>query len=83
MAIKGLRHCKPQVIRAGYDGGLDNCLVLDQYALQFERADAVVGGFEDIIHAADVGKDPIWAAAHGIAAAIILALDRPQRTILL
>ena len=71
---KCFRHGKPQLIGAGDDGGLGDRLVLDQYALQFEPADAVAGGFEGIIHAADVGKDPIWAATHGITTAIVLAV---------
>src|SRR6266513_5421154 len=66
--------------------------MLDQHALELERADAVVGGFEDIVHAAHVSQvafriarrhipGVVVAVAHGagIARAIIqIPLHEPE-----
>src|SRR6516164_7998872 len=45
----GLRNCQPDRIRTWHDRRLGNRFMLEQDALQLERADAVVGGLEDVV----------------------------------
>ncbi len=69
-ATKRLRHRKPQRVGRRHHGGLGHCRVLDQYALELERADAIVGGFKDVIGAADIGQVAVVVDARDVAGAI-------------
>ena len=73
---ESLRHGQAQRVGARHNGGFGDGRVLDQHALQFERADSVIRCLEYVIGAADVGQvaagiarrnvgGVIHAAAHG------------------
>ena len=51
----------------------DECLVLDLHAFQFEGADAITRGFEDVIAAADIGEVPGLAPDGDIAGTVVAA----------
>ena len=58
----GLGHREPQLVRGRDDGRLDDRGVLDEDALELERADLVVGGLEDVVGATDVGEIAVLVA---------------------
>ena len=78
-ATIGLRHRQPHRVGRGHHGGLGDGRVLDQHALQLERADAVVGRFEHVVGAADIGQVAVGVAAGDVAGAVDLAVDRRDR----
>jgi len=55
--------------------------VFDQRAFQFERADAVIGGFEHVVGAADIGVVTIGIAPGDVAGAIGVRAERRERTV--
>ena len=65
------RHRQTQRIRAGHHGHFHHRRVFDQRALQFERADAVVGGLEHIIGTANKSDVAVAVDLRGIAGAVI------------
>src|SRR6185312_12285644 len=70
----GLRDGQPDRIGRRHHGRFRHCVMLDQNALQFERADAIVGRFEDVIGAADEGEIAFLVDKYDIAAAIDRAI---------
>src|SRR3984957_14614057 len=56
--------------------------MLQQNALEFERADPVVRGFEDVIGAADKGQKTFVIGEHHVAAAIKIAVGAVQFAVL-
>ena len=52
---EGLRHREPHRVGARHDGDFGHGLVLDQHALELERADAIVRRLEHVVGAADEG----------------------------
>ena len=71
----------PRDLRADRDGGgLGHRGVLDQHALQLERADAVVRGLEDVVGAADEGQIALVVGKHHVAAAIFAGDPAPAKT---
>ena len=75
---KGLRHREPHRIGRRHDGRLGHRRMLDQRAFQLERADAVVGRFEHIVGAADIGQIAVVVDAGDIAGAIDARRDAPR-----
>ena len=70
-----LRHGTARGMRARYDGRLSHGWVLDQHALQFERADAVIGALEDVIGAADVPEVSVSITGCDVAGPVIGAFE--------
>src|SRR5271165_3534617 len=58
-------------IWTGHNRSFRHAGMLDQSALQLERAEAVIGTLEDVVSAADVGKVPISIAVRHIAGAVV------------
>ncbi len=48
--------------------------MLEQHAFQLERADAVVGGFEDVVGATDEGQVALVVGEYDVAAAVEIAV---------
>ena len=71
-----------QWIRRGDNGALDNVWMLDQRALNFKRADAIVGCLENIIGAADKREIAFGVTLHHVASAINRAFERKQIAII-
>ena len=67
---KRLRHGKPQRIGRRHHGGLGHRRMLDQDALKLERADAIIGGFEHVVGAADIGQIAVVVDCGDVAGAI-------------
>src|SRR5260221_13535260 len=72
----------PQRVRRGHHGALHHVSVLDQGALNFKRADAIVRSFEDIIGAADEGEIALGVALDYVAGAIDRTFQRNQISII-
>ena len=72
---KAFRDREPQRVGRRHHGGLGHGFVFDQRAFQFERADAVAAGFEDVVGAADIGEIAIGVAGGDVAGAVEGALD--------
>ena len=70
-----LRHEAADRVRARHDRRLGDRLVLDERALQLERADAVVRALEDVVGAADVG-DVAVGVPLGDVARVVVAVPR-------
>ncbi len=69
----GLGHRQAQRVRARHHGHFGHGLVLDQHALQLERADAVVRGLEHVVGAAHEG-DVAVGVARGDVAGVVVAV---------
>src|SRR5207245_9145883 len=67
---------------ARHHGGFRDPLVLDQDALQLERADPIVGGFEDVVGAADKGEIAVVIDEHHVAAAVVIAVGTGELAVL-
>ena len=52
--------------------------MFEQHAFQFERADAVVGRFEDVVGTADEGEIALVIGEHHVAAAIEIAIGAAE-----
>ena len=65
-----LRHRQPQRVGRRHDRRFGHRRVLDQRAFQLERADPVVGGFEHVVGAADIGEIAVGVAHRHIAGAV-------------
>ena len=74
-----LRHVQPLRVRAGNDGRFGHIGVLDQHRLQLERAQPVVGTFENVIGASHVG-DVAIAIPRGNVARVVVAIAHRIRT---
>ena len=72
----GLRHGHAQRVGAGHHGDFGHRLVLDQRALQFERADAVVGSLEHVVGAADEGDVAVGITRRDIAGVVVAVVHR-------
>ena len=72
----GLGHRQAQWVGAGHHGHLGHRLVLDQRALQLERADAVVGGLEHVVGATDVGDVAVGVARRHVAGVVVAVAHR-------
>ena len=70
----GLGDRQPDRIGARHHGGFRHRFMLQQHAFQLERADAVVGGFEHVVGAADKGEIAFLVGEHDVAAAIEIAV---------
>src|SRR3954447_26952729 len=66
----GLGDGGPPRVRHRDDGRLGHRRVLDQHALQLERADLVVAGLEDVVRAPDVGDVPLVVPPRDVAAVV-------------
>ena len=65
-----LRHGEPHRIGAGDDCGLRHSIVLEQRALDLERADAIVAALEDIVATADEVHVSVGIAPRFVAGAV-------------
>ena len=72
----GLGDIEPLRVRHGHDGGFGHQRMLDQHAFQLEGRDAVVGRFEHIIGAADIGEVAVRIAVGDVAGAVDVAGHR-------
>lgn len=70
---ESLGHRQPHRIGTGHDGRLQHVLVLDQHALQFERADAVVGRLEHVVVAAHVEVVAVGVDGGGVSGVVAAA----------
>src|SRR4029453_4900413 len=62
-----LRYRVSQRIGARHHGRLGHGLVLDQYALELERAHAIIGGLEHVVGAADEGQIAVAVSRRDVA----------------
>ena len=90
-----LRDGEAHRVRRRHDGGLGHGRVLDQDALQLERADPVVRGLEHVVGAPDVGDvavrvagadvtGVVVATGHGLGVALLVAVvadHQPERAL--
>ena len=76
---KRLRHGKPHRIGRRHDGGFGDGGMLDQHAFKLEWADPVVGRFEDVVGAADIGQIAVVIDRGDIAGAIDRACRSARR----
>src|SRR5262249_33988144 len=67
---KRLRYCKPQRIWRRHHGRFGDGRVFDQYAFELEWADPIVGRFEDVIGASDIGQITVLIHCGDVAGAI-------------
>src|SRR6266536_2359067 len=74
-----LRHDATDRVGARDDRRLRDGLVLDERALQLERADAVVGALEDVVPAPDVGDVPLVVPRGDVAGPVVAAARRVLR----
>src|SRR5680860_636926 len=72
----GLRNREPQLVGGGHDGRFGNRRVLDEHALELERADLVVRGLEDVVGASDVGDVPLVVDGGDVAGVVPAARHR-------
>ena len=66
-----LRHGQAQRVGARHDRRLGHRLVLDEHALELERADPVVGRLEDVVGAPDVGDVAVGVALGDVAGVVV------------
>ena len=78
---KRLRHRKPHRVGRRHDGGFGHGRMLDQDAFELERADAIVGRFEDIVGAADIGQVAVVVDRSDVAGAIDRAVHRADAAV--
>ena len=78
-ATKAFRHREAQRVGRRDDRRLGHRRMLDQRAFQLERADPVVGGFEHVVGAADIGEIAVGIAHRDIAGAVDRAGQRHAR----
>ena len=69
-----LRNGESKLIGRGHDRRFDDGRVLDEHALEFERADLVVGCLEHVVGAADVGQVPVGIPRRDVAGVEVAAL---------
>ena len=68
----------PQRIRRGHHRALNHVGMFDQRALNFKRADAIVGGFEDIVGAANKRQITFRIALYDVSGTVDRAFQRNQ-----
>src|SRR5579863_609959 len=73
----GLRDAEPELVGRGYDRRLGDEGVLDQHALDLERADLVVRRLEDVVGPADERDVAVVVSPRHVAAVVVAVGHRP------
>ena len=68
---KGFGHGEAQRVGTRHDRRFGHGRVLDDHAFEFERADAIVGGLEHVIGAANVGDVAVLVDAGNVAGTVV------------